>query len=1155
MLVPRDDSVSVQEGTFSTYWNVAPNGEPALATPTLITFVWDSPNSPTDSYNTGNLIGGFDGTPIYQYNNRVLSTAEKAGAEAAFKQLTSFSNLSFQTDGLLIENGQTLSGNAYNLTLDTSATPGSATSPDLVLRGGMSNFFLGYGPTYDGSQNRITHQAVSTEVNISNLATVKGAVIGYQNLISHEIGHTLSLTHPSPFQLVGVYTSEPDAFGFSNVLPVLSWFYDGNGVNPSYDTALQIMSYINRKIGNDWVETIGYSRGDIAILQQLYGVNHNYNATDTAYNFDGNPISTDLQRIRDVNYDSWGLQDVKDVLTIWDGNGVDTIKSNFTGDVLIDLREGNDKYSHIGETYIFIADGANIENGEGNSGNDTLIGNQLNNTLKGNNGNDVLQGMGGADVLNGGNGVDAASYSMAASGVVASLQNNAVNTNDAAGDIYIGIEGLVGSVFNDILIGNSGNNSLEGGMGADILVGNGGNDTASYASAKSAVNVSLSSPTVTLNLSAQLLGSAVQAVVISDGSSEANGDKLVGIKNLSGSAFDDNLSGDSQNNTLSGGAGNDWLAGLGGNNILNGGDGVDTASYYFMSKGVSLNLSSLINGNGDVKVLTTGSNFDILNSIENVVGTHFNDMLVGDAKNNIIEGGKGADVIDGKGGVDTVSYEHADSNVVVSLLLSTQLPLLAGDATGDKISNVENIRGSQFNDILTGNFDDNVIEGGAGSDLIVGAFGNDTASYEHSLQAVSVDLSKLVQNSAGDANGDVLIGIDNIIGSEVSNGFLGQYENSQAPLRNYLISVTDPSNIFDDILSVDNDNNTIDGLSGVDLIYGKDGNDTINGGKGQDVLFGGNGTDIINGGDDSDFIYGESGNDTLSGDDGNDYINGGDGNDILYGGLGGDVLQGGAGNDKLYGGQDVNLLEGGAGADYMEGHEKRDLINSDNSPVKQYGYLSYENSSAAVIVNLGTGQAQGGDAEGDTWKYINGIYGSQFNDALTGDSSDNALRGNDGNDTIYGDNSDLITVVVSLKNTSNVDAVVDLVINGEQLHIDKTVKGKKSIDVTVQINPDLVGHFGVNDSGSANALNALGVLLLSTKNNNMTNLQITGIVIDGVNIQTEFSEGQTEYSQSVFDVSGQPLNNSSTITTTGQIYENYIRLGGNPTGQDTLLGV
>src|SRR5262249_59000726 len=72
-------------------------------------------------------------------------------------------------------------------------------------------------------------------------------------------------------------------------------------------------------------------------------------------------------------------------------------------------------------------------------------------------------------------------YETATSGVVASLTNPAINTSDAAGDTYILIEGLVGSAFDDTLIGTAGwgaegHNSLEGGAGNDTLIGLGGDD-------------------------------------------------------------------------------------------------------------------------------------------------------------------------------------------------------------------------------------------------------------------------------------------------------------------------------------------------------------------------------------------------------------------------------------------------------------------------------------------------------------------------------------------------------------------------------------------------------------------------------------------------------------------------------------------------------
>ena len=51
--------------------------------------------------------------------------------------------------------------------------------------------------------------------------------------------------------------------------------------------------------------------------------------------------------------------------------------------------------------------------------------------------------------------------------MTASLANTAVNTGDAQGDVYISIEALQGSNFNDTLIGDDNNNFLMGGVGAD----------------------------------------------------------------------------------------------------------------------------------------------------------------------------------------------------------------------------------------------------------------------------------------------------------------------------------------------------------------------------------------------------------------------------------------------------------------------------------------------------------------------------------------------------------------------------------------------------------------------------------------------------------------------------------------------------------------
>ncbi|MGD9618049.1 MAG: hypothetical protein AB7H90_16785 [Alphaproteobacteria bacterium] len=105
----------------------------------------------------------------------------------------------------------------------------------------------------------------------------------------------------------------------------------------------------------------------------------------------------------------------------------------------------------------------------GLGGNNILSGHDGNDTLNGDAGDDVLLGGLGADALNGGGGFDFASYSNAAAGLTASLANPASNTGEAVGDTYTSIEGLIGSAFNDVLIGAAGVNEIRGGGGDDFI--------------------------------------------------------------------------------------------------------------------------------------------------------------------------------------------------------------------------------------------------------------------------------------------------------------------------------------------------------------------------------------------------------------------------------------------------------------------------------------------------------------------------------------------------------------------------------------------------------------------------------------------------------------------------------------------------------------
>jgi serralysin len=137
---------------------------------------------------------------------------------------------------------------------------------------------------------------------------------------------------------------------------------------------------------------------------------------------------------------------------------------------------------------------------------------------------------------------------------------------------------------------------------------------------------------------------------------DAQGDSFDGFENLTGSAFDDILVGNTGANAISGGAGNDSIFG---------------DSFFPSASG----------------------------------------------GNDTIEGGAGADMMDGGAGIDTLSYQH--SSVGVGVSLDTGVASY-GDAQGDTFTNFENLLGSAFDDILVGNSAINIITGGAGNDTLVG---------------------------------------------------------------------------------------------------------------------------------------------------------------------------------------------------------------------------------------------------------------------------------------------------------------------------------------------------------------------------------------------------------------------------------------------------
>jgi Ca2+-binding RTX toxin-like protein len=269
-----------------------------------------------------------------------------------------------------------------------------------------------------------------------------------------------------------------------------------------------------------------------------------------------------------------------------------------------------------------------------------------------------------------------------------------------------GNDELVGRNGDDSLFGEGGDDTLAGGSGADELNGSAGVDEANYGDSPAGVHVSLYSGSI---------GSG----------GDAEGDTLFWIENLTGSDYADVLLGDDNANVLAGGKSDDWFKGGGGADTLEGGDGSDTIAYGDSNIGVYVSLYSGAAFNGTA----TGDQFD---SIENLTGSYHDDMLEGDEYVNTLQGLGGDDVLQGYGdadtinggdGIDTVTYGGSVLGVTVSLFNGVTH---GGDAEGDTLISIENLRGSGYADTLVGNNDANVLEGWGGKDNLKGAGGADT---------------------------------------------------------------------------------------------------------------------------------------------------------------------------------------------------------------------------------------------------------------------------------------------------------------------------------------------------------------------------------------------------------------------------------------------
>lgn len=185
----------------------------------------------------------------------------------------------------------------------------------------------------------------------------------------------------------------------------------------------------------------------------------------------------------------------------------------------------------------------------------------------------------------------------------------------------------------DAIFALGGHDTIIGSYGRDYIDGGSGRDTVDYSAF--------------FNDIAVVLRGSAEVIASFDGRDR---DTLLNVENVTGGSGDDYFGGDEQDNIFRGNAGHDYFVSSGGSDTYYGGSGYDMVDYSDVGTGLLIRPT----GYGYSAVIAGGIAYDSLYSIENVIGTDFDDRMIGGSANNLFIGGKGNDALSGGAGGDVL---------------------------------------------------------------------------------------------------------------------------------------------------------------------------------------------------------------------------------------------------------------------------------------------------------------------------------------------------------------------------------------------------------------------------------------------------------------------------------------------------------------------